>query len=81
MSITVIVHLIGEEAIMCEADRLPNPDDTNITVMNIRRRDGKDVNFLDALVQSVILPLARINFIEVMQTGEDEEKVVSFVRD
>jgi hypothetical protein len=81
MSVTIIVHLVGEEAIMCEVDQLPNPDDTNITVMNVRKRDGKDVNFLEATVRSVIMPLARINFIEVMQTGEEEEKVVSFVRD
>lgn len=80
MAYTLLMHLVGEEAFLCEADQLPNPDDTTLVVSNLRRRDGKDVNFLDSSVKSVIFPLARINFIEVMQ-AEEEEEIVGFARD
>ena len=49
-------------------------------VHNPRRRDGKDLNYLEANVNSVIWPLARVSFIEVMP-GSEDEKIVSFVRE
>ena len=80
MAITILVHLTGEEAVLCETDQLPGPGDSSISVTNVRKRDGKDVNFLEVTVKSVIFPLARINFIEVLQTGQDEE-IIGFARD
>jgi hypothetical protein len=81
MSSTIMLHLIGEEAMLCEVERLPSVSDTNLTVMNLRKRDGKDASFLEPNVSSVIIPLSRINFIEVMSSGETEEEIVGFVRD
>lgn len=81
MAITLLVHMTGEEAVLCETDQLPDPGDSSLMVTNMRKRDGKDVTFLEANVQSVILPLARINFIEVLQTGEQDEEIIGFARD
>lgn len=81
MAITILVHLVGEEAVMCETEQLPGVTDSNISVANVRKRDGKDVNFLEMNVKYVIFPLARINFIEVLQSGEQDEEIIGFARD
>ncbi len=76
----VLLHLAGEEAIVGEVDELPKPTDNIITVSHPRRRDGKDIHYIDSRAVKVIWPLARISFIEVL--GEEEgEQIISFVRE
>lgn len=80
MAITILVHLSGEDAIVGEVDRIPEPSDTAITVNNPRLRDGQDIHYLQGNVVTVIWPMHRINFIEVMPSVE-EEKLIGFVRE
>jgi hypothetical protein len=80
MTITVLVHLSGEDAIVGEVEELPSPTDTTITVNNPRRRDGKDLPYLQGNVVTVVWPMHRINFIEILPTAE-EEKLIAFVRE
>ena len=80
MAATVLVHLSGEEAIVGEVEELPAPSDVSITINNPRRRDGKDLAFVQGNVVTVIWPMHRINFIEVLPTAE-EERLIGFVRE
>jgi hypothetical protein len=80
MAYTVLVHIANEEAVLGEMDELPNPDDTAITVTNPRRRDDKDLAYLHETVTTVIWPMHRINFIEILPTREDED-LIGFVRE
>ena len=80
MSYTLVLHVSNEEPIVAEADDLPNPDATMITVKNPRRMDWKDIHYLDENVVTVIWPLSRINFIEILPTKEEEE-IIGFVRE
>jgi hypothetical protein len=80
MAITILVHLSGEDPIVGEIEELPTPGDASITINNPRRRDGKDLPYVQSNVVTVIWPLHRINFIEVMPTAE-EEKIIGFVRE
>ncbi len=80
MSYTLVIHVSGEEAVVAEADELPEPDATMITVKNPRRMDGKDLHYLDENVVTVIWPMSRINFIEILPTKEEEE-IIGFVRE
>ena len=59
---------------------MPDPMDTLIIVKNPRRRDGKDIHYLGEGVTTVVWPISRIVYIEIM-TGEEEEPLVSFVRE
>lgn len=77
---SVIVHIANEDAIVCEVDNLPDPKDQTILVHNLRRRDGMDVHYLDEDVTSVIFPLHRVNFIQILPSAEISE-VVGFVRE
>lgn len=80
MPITVLVHLQGEDAIVGEVEEMPTPNDRSITVNNPRKRDGKDLPYVQGNVVTVIWPMHRINFIEIMPTSE-EEKLIGFVRE
>jgi len=80
MSHTVLLHLSGEEPVAGEVDELPKATDTVITVTNPRRRDGKDLHYIDSRAVKIIWPLEKISFIEIL-SGEESEQVISFVRE
>lgn len=77
---TVLVHIMNDDPVLGEMDALPTAQDTVVAVKNPRRKDGKDLPYLEANVTTVIWPLLRINFIEVMPTGEEEE-IITFIRE
>ncbi|MEN6410020.1 MAG: hypothetical protein ABFD44_09970 [Anaerolineaceae bacterium] len=77
---TVLIHLLNEDPVLGEMDNIPEAGDSLLIVKNPRRKDGKDLHYLDANVVTVIWPLARINFLEVMPSGEEEE-IIGFVRE
>ena len=76
----VIVHVQNEDPVVGEMDSLPGPSDVTVTLKNPRRRDGKDLPYLDPSVTTVVWPMTRINFIEVMP-GRDEEEIITQVRE
>jgi hypothetical protein len=80
MPTTVQIHIVNEEPILAEIEKLPASSDTLVIAMNPRLRDGKDLRFLAANVTTLILPVSRINFIQVLPSS-DEEKVIGFVRE
>jgi hypothetical protein len=80
MPTTVQIHVNNEDPIVAEIESLPDSADTLIVASNPRMRDGKDVRYLAPNVTMLILPVSRINFIQVLPSG-DEEKVIGFVRD
>ncbi len=77
---TILVHILNEDPILGEVNELPAPTDQTITVRNPRRRDGKDLHYLQANVTEVIWPLVRIAFIEIIP-GDAEEEIIGFVRE
>lgn len=80
MAITILLHITGEEPIVGEIDELPEPSDNMLVVQNPRKRDGKDLHYIDNQVTTVIWPWTRINFIEVLPSGE-QDKIIGFVRE
>ncbi len=77
---SVILHISNEEPVIGEVDEIPAMSDLLIQLKNPRRRDGKDLEYLEANVSVVIWPMHRVNFIEVIPSGEDDD-IISFVRD
>ncbi len=80
MAYTLLLHIANEEPTLVEVEKLPEPSDIVLIGQNPRRRDGKDLPNIAANVTTVIWPMSRMTFIEVMPSGE-EEKVVGFVRE
>lgn len=80
MPLSVLVHLSGEDPVLGEVEEIPNPSDTSITVNNPRRRDEKELPYIDQRVVKVIWPMHRVNFIEVLPSREEED-LIGFVRE
>jgi len=80
MPISIILHVQDEDPVLCEVEQIPDPKDVTISVMNPRKRDGKDLHYVMAGVTNLIWPLRRINFIQVLPS-EEEDKIIGFVRE
>jgi len=80
MAHIILIHIAGEEAIVGEVEELPKAADTVITVANPRRRDGKDIHYMDSRAVKIIWPLEKISFIEILG-GEEAEQIIGFVRE
>ncbi len=80
MPYSVILHIAGEPSVAGEIEELPKATDTSILVMNPRQKDGKDLHYIDNNVVKVIWPMAKISFIEILESAE-EEKIIGFVRE
>lgn len=81
MSLQVILHILNSEPILGEIDELPAPTDNILTVQNPRHLDGKDINYIQEEVSTVIWPIEKINFIEILAGEEQEEDIIGFVRE
>jgi hypothetical protein len=81
MAIRAILHVPGDEAILCELAELPTPSDNYVTIYNPRRRDGKPIPTMDDAATSFIYPWARISFIEMFEERSQRESVVGFFRE
>jgi hypothetical protein len=77
---TLYIHIANAEPVLLDVQDIPTPADTCIVGTNPRRRDGKDVDFILGEVNTVVFPLHRINYVEVMPSGEEEE-IITFVRE
>lgn len=77
---SVIVHLQNEEPVLGEVDDLPSPSDQLVIIKNPRKKDGKDLHYVEMNVAIVVWPIHRINFIEILPTAGEEE-IITFVRE
>lgn len=80
MTVSVIIHISNEDPIVGELDEMPAAADQIIVVKNPRKRDGKDIHYLVEGVTTVIWPINRVSFIELMPS-EQEEQLIGFVRE
>lgn len=80
MSQTVVIHISNEDPVVGELDELPAVTDTMVVIHNPRQRDGKDISYLANDVVTVIWPVYKISFIEIMPSEAGEE-IIGFVRE
>jgi hypothetical protein len=77
---TVILHILNADPVVGEIEELPSPSDTLIVLNNPHTRDGKDVPYLAENAMTVLWPVEKLNFIEVL-AGKEEEEIIGFVRE
>lgn len=80
MSHTVLIHIMNEETVVGEIERLPEATDQVLVVHNVRYRDGRDVSYVLPETDTVVYPWQRIHCMEILP-GEGEEDVVTFIRE
>ena len=81
MAITVIVHVMGQDAFVAEIEQLPEPTTAFLICTNARTREGKPVIYIDQDATRVLMPWHRISFVETMPSEEDQVEVETFFRD
>jgi hypothetical protein len=77
---TIVLHIQNTDPVVGEVEEIPTPTDNLVILRNPRRMDGKDLHFLNENVVTVIWPVERLNFIEVL-SGEEQEEIIGFVRE
>ncbi|MBN1562970.1 MAG: hypothetical protein JXA10_03980 [Anaerolineae bacterium] len=75
---SILVHVANEEPVLAEVEELPSTTDQAVYCINPRKRDGKELHYVLTEVQTIIIPWHRINFIEIMPSGDDEEIISPF---
>jgi len=75
---SLIIHISNEEPFLAEVEELPDPNDQILYCSNPRRRDGRELHYLQPEVQRIIVPWHRVTFIEILPSGEEEEIVSPF---
>lgn len=73
MAHTLLLHVAGEDPVVVETERMVEPTDTCIIAMHPRRKDNKELHYVMPDVTMIVYPMWRINFIEVLPSGEEEE--------
>ena len=81
MSITVIIHIAGGDAVVGEIESMPDPQANYVTFINVRARDGKQLVYIDREATRVMFPWQKISFLETLPSEEDHEEIESFFRD
>lgn len=81
MSISVIIHIAGSDAIAGEIEALPDPRSNYIIFTNVRTRDGKPVVYIDREATRILFPWHRISFLETLPSEEEQEEIATFFRD
>jgi len=80
LTYTLILHILNADPVVGEVEELPDPSDNLVLINNPRMRDGKDVPYLAENVVTVLWPVDKLNFIEVL-VSKDEEEIIGFVRE
>ncbi|HUS70794.1 MAG TPA: hypothetical protein VM075_08485 [Anaerolineae bacterium] len=81
MAHRVIVHLLNEDPIVADLERMPDPGDSNLTVFDPHREDGKPIHYLRDTSSAVIFPMHRISSIEIFAEEGVREEDVTFYRE
>jgi hypothetical protein len=72
MTFSILLHVANQEPVKVDVEELPNPTDICVMGKNPRDRADKEVSWIDEGVNVVFFPWWRINYIQVLPSGEDE---------
>lgn len=81
MAYVLLVHVIGEEPFLADAEELPDPADAFLQFSNPRKRDGKPIAYISRGATEFFLPWHRVSIVEVLRGEEEETQVVEFFRE
>jgi hypothetical protein len=80
MTYQLQVHIAGDDPVVIDVEELPDTNAQWIIGTNPRRRDQKEVAYILREVNQIMLPINRINFIQILPS-EQEEEIPTFVRE
>jgi hypothetical protein len=77
--IRAILHLLNDQPLSVDLLEEPKPSDLTIVCTNVRTIDGKRPVFIDYTNSTFVFPMAMIRFVELPQTGAEQERAASLV--
>ncbi|MEI7555522.1 hypothetical protein [Candidatus Chlorohelix sp.] len=77
----VILHVLNQDAIVGEMDKLPDPKDSFVSISNPRKMDNRPVTFIDKRAKVIMFPWNQIFFIEVMESEEEKRDTLNIWRE
>jgi hypothetical protein len=80
MPFTLLIHIANEEPILADVEELPDPSAQAVVCTNPRKKDGKELHYIERDAVQFFFPWHKIGLIEVIG-GEEEAEIVSFVRE
>lgn len=78
---TLLIHVLGEEPFLGDAETLPEPKDQFLAFTNPRKRDGKPLSYITRGATNFFLPWHRISIVEVLRGEEEGVEVAEFFRE
>jgi hypothetical protein len=81
MPISAVLHISNEEPILVDMEEIPDPTAQAVVCTNARKRDGREIHYVDREAVLLFFPWHRIGFIEIIGAGEEVEEIISFVRE
>lgn len=79
--LSLLLHVANSEPIKVDVEEMPDPRDVFIVGKNPRERNDKELEIYDEGVTTVIYPLWRINYIQVLPSADDELDIILPFRD
>ncbi|MFW5709356.1 MAG: hypothetical protein ACOCX5_03950 [Chloroflexota bacterium] len=70
--ISLLLHIANSEPIKVDVEEMPDPRDVVVIGKNPRERSDKELTIFDEGVTTVIFPMHRINYIQVLPSQDDE---------
>lgn len=72
--ITLLLHIANSEPVKVDVDELPSTTDTLLYCRNPRERSEREVTWIEDGVTTIIFPVNRINFVEVLPAEDESEE-------
>lgn len=63
----IIIHLVGDQPMLCDVQAMPTPGDVSLVCTNLRGVDGRKPISTDFLDSWFVIPMAFVRFIEIPQ--------------
>lgn len=60
-----VLHMIGEQPLVIDLEKLPEPGDSVLVCMNVRTFAGQRPSFIDAIDSTFVIPYHNVRFVEV----------------
>ena len=78
---TIVVHVANAEPVKIDVDELPTAQDNCIVGKNPRMKTDKELDWVDEGVTMIIIPIHRVNYIQVWPSGDQQLEFPLLYRD
>lgn len=78
---TIVLHISNSEPIKVDVEELPKSTDTCVVGVNPRLKSDRELDWVEDGVNTIVVPMHRLNYIQVWPTGEESSDILLPFRD